>query len=86
MTSDGLDAKHYDKLMDTVEEIRDRPKVVKVRMYDGDVSKGHPTVVVHCNGWIRDFTTHIKMGEVTLLSLRKSPKAGAKFRLKYRVY
>jgi protein-disulfide isomerase-like protein with CxxC motif len=86
MASDGLNAKHYDKVMDTVEEIRDRPRVEKVRMYDGDVSKGYPTVVVHCNGWIRDFKIHIKMGEVTVLSLRKSPKAGAKFRLKFRVY
>ncbi len=86
MASDGLDAKHYDKVMNTVEEIRDRSKVVRVEVYDGTVSGGYPSVVVHCNGWIRDFKIHIKMSEVTVISLKKSPLAKAKFRLKFRVY
>jgi len=50
------------------------------------VSGGYPSVVVHCNGWIRDFKIHIKMSEVTVISLKKSPLAKAKFRLKFRVY
>lgn len=88
MSKHRVDPDHYDSVKETVADLKKpgRSKVVQIRMYDGKESGGYPTVVMHCNGWVRDFKIHIKMGEITILSLRMSSLRDADFRIKYRVY
>lgn len=86
MESNGIPTKHGDDVMETVEKIRGRSKVKKVEVFDGTISNGYPTVILHTTGWVNDLKLHIKMGEISIISLKRSKQSSAKFRITFRIY